>query len=145
VAAVALDADVLIAFLEPSDTQHERAVSELRARMAAGEQLLVGASVYAEVMIRPLERGTDAKVDEFLQAAGAKVLTVDRALARRAAALRARHRSLRLGDALSLASALAHGAQLVTFDQGLRRIATREAHSVEPRSAPAARRPRKRS
>lgn len=68
-AAVALDADVLIAFLDPSDAQHERAVSELRSRMAAGEQLLVGASVYAEVMVRPLERGTDAKVDEFLAAA----------------------------------------------------------------------------
>jgi hypothetical protein len=63
VAAAALDAEVLIAFREPSDAQRERAVSELRARMAAGEQLRVGASVYAEVMVRPLAGGTDAKVD----------------------------------------------------------------------------------
>lgn len=125
-AAVALDADVLIAFLDPSDAQHERASDELRSRLAAGDDLLVGASVYAEVMVRPLERGTDAKVDEFFVAAGVEVSDVDRALARRAAGLRARHRSLRLGDALSLATALTRNADLLTFDPGLRRIATRE-------------------
>jgi predicted nucleic acid-binding protein len=129
VASVALDADVLIAFLDPGDDQHERAVKELRAKLAAGERLLVGASVYAEVMVRPLERGTDAKVDEFLAAARVAVIDVDRALARRAAQLRAQHRSLRLGDALSLATALSREAQLLTFDERLRRIATREARA----------------
>ncbi len=124
---------MLIAFLDPSDAQHERAVSELRSRMTGGEQLLVGASVYAEVMVRPLAQGTDAKVDEFLKAAGAKVLPVDRTLARRAAALQARHRSLRLGDALSLTTALLHDADLVTFDRGLRRIVKREEGSDEAR------------
>jgi hypothetical protein len=64
----------------------------------------VGASVPAEVMVRPLERGTDLKVDEFLDAAKVEVIDADRTLARRAAQLRARHRSLRLGDALSLAT-----------------------------------------
>ena len=94
--------------------------------MAAGEQLLVGASVYAEVMVRPLANGTDATVDEFFTSVSIKLLPVDRALARRGARLRARHSSLRFGDALSLATALAHDAELVTFDQGLRRIAKRE-------------------
>lgn len=125
-ASVALDADVLIAFLDPGDAQHERAVTELRAKVAAGEDLLVGATVYAEVMVRPLERATGEKVDEFLAAAKVTVVDVDRPLARRAAHLRARHRSLRLGDALSLAVALAHGAQLLTFDRRLRRVAERE-------------------
>jgi predicted nucleic acid-binding protein len=106
VASVALDADVLIAFLDLGDAQHARAVKELRAKMAAGESLLLGASVYAEVMIRPLERGTGEKVDEFLAAAKVTVIDADRALARHAVELRARHRSLRLGDALSLAIAL---------------------------------------
>lgn len=125
-APVALDADVLIAFLDPGDAQHERAVEELRAKLAAGERLLVGASVYAEVMVRPLERGSGEKVDEFLAAAKVTVVDLDRALARRAAQLRARHRALRLGDALSLATALSSGAELLSFEQRLRRIAARE-------------------
>ncbi len=125
-AAVALDADVLIAFLDPGDAQHERAVEEIRAKMAAGERLLVGASVYAEVMVRPLERGSGEKVDEFLATANVTVVDLDRALARGAAQLRARHRALRLGDALSLATALSSGAELLSFDQRLRRIAERE-------------------
>lgn len=95
-AAVALDADVLIAFLDPGDAQYQHAVGELRPRLAAGEQLIVGASVYAEVMIRPLQQGTDAKVDEFLDATGTRVLAIDRPLARRAAQLRARHHSCAL-------------------------------------------------
>lgn len=122
---------MLIAFLDPGDTQHERAVKALRAAMEAGASLLLGASVYAEVMVRPLEQGTDAKVDEFLAAASVTIINVDRALARCAAQLRARHRSLRLGDALSLATALARVARLESFDQRLRRIAEREARAAE--------------
>lgn len=125
-APVALDADVLIAFLDPGDAQHERAVEEIRAKMAAGERLLIGASVYAEVMVRPLERGSGQKVDEFLAAAKVTVVDLDQALARRAAQLRAQHRALRLGDALSLATALSSGAELLSFDRRLRRIAELE-------------------
>ena len=125
-ATVALDADVVIAFLDAEDDQHQRAVDELRPRLAAGDDMLVGASVYAEVMVRPVETGSDAKVDEFLDAIGATVLAVDRVVARRAAELRARHRSLRLPDALSLASALASDADLLTLDQRLGRVAERE-------------------
>ncbi len=103
----------------------------LRAKMAAGDRLSIGASVYAEVMVRPLQCGTDKKVDEFLAAAKVTVIDVDRALARRGALLRARHPSLRLGDALSLATALVHGAQLLSLDRRLRRVAEREARSAE--------------
>jgi predicted nucleic acid-binding protein len=126
VAAVALDADVVIAFLDAGDDQHERAVEELRPMLAAGHDVLVGASVYAEVMVRPVQTGSGAMVDEFLDAIGASVVAVDRDVARRAAELRARHRSLRLPDALSLASALASDADLLTLDQRLRRVARRE-------------------
>ncbi len=72
---------MLIAFLDPGDAQHQRAVGELRRRLADAEQLIVGTSVYAEVMIRPLQQGTDAKVDEFLDATGTLVLAVNRSLA----------------------------------------------------------------
>jgi predicted nucleic acid-binding protein len=126
VARVALDADVVIGFLDPSDAQHQRAVEMLEARLAGGDDVLIAATVYAEVMVRPLRHGTDAKVDEFLAAIGARLLDIDRAVARRAAQLRARHGALRLPDALSLATALAAGAELLTLDRGLQRIADRE-------------------
>lgn len=123
---VALDADVVIAFLDAGDDQHARAVELLRPSLGTGEGIVVGASVYAEVMVRPLRQGTGANVDEFLDAVGATVVAVDREVARRAAGLRARHRSLRLPDALSLATALSLDAELLTLDQRLRRAARRE-------------------
>jgi len=123
---VALDADVLIAFLDPADAQHERAVEVLGAHLVRGDDVVIAATVYAEVIVRPLQYGTDTKVDEFLRAIGAKVVDVDRPLARRAAELRARHAALRLPDAHSLATALSSGAELVTFDRGLQRVADGE-------------------
>ena len=48
------------------------------------------------------------------------------------AALRAEHPSLRLPDAMSLATAIANDSTLLTLDKKLRRIARR----VEPRSRP---------
>jgi predicted nucleic acid-binding protein len=123
-ARVALDADVVIGFLDPSDAQHDRAVELLGAHLASGDDILIAATVYAEVIVRPLQHGTDALVDDFLAAIGAHVVAVDRALARRAAELR--HASLRLPDALSLATALASAAPLLTLDRALQRIADRE-------------------
>jgi predicted nucleic acid-binding protein len=123
VARVALDADVVIAFLDPGDDQHMRAVEALRPRLAAGDQLLIGATVYAETIVRPLQRGTDATVDAFLDAAGITVVAVDRAVARRAARLRATYSSLRLPDAMSLATALATDATFLTLDKKLQQLA----------------------
>jgi predicted nucleic acid-binding protein len=122
-ARVALDADIIIAFLDAADDQHDRAVEALRPILAVGEEVIVGASVYAEVMVRPLQRGTEGTVDAFLDATGVTVVAVDRAIAYRAAQLRARHRSLRLPDALPLATALVHDAELLSLDRRLRRIA----------------------
>jgi predicted nucleic acid-binding protein len=124
-ARVALDADIIIAFLDSGDDQHGRAVEVLRPRLTAGEDVLVSASVYAEIMVRPMQRGSDAQVDAFLDAVGATVVSVDRALARRAAELCARHRSLRLPDAFSLATALSSDAELLSLDGKLRRVARR--------------------
>ncbi len=121
-ARVALDADLLIAFLDPGDAQHERAVDELRPRLTDGDELLIGATVYAEVMVRPLQQRSDATVDGFLDAAGVRFVPTDRAIARRAARLRADHSALRLPDAMSLATALGSDATLLTLDKKLQRI-----------------------
>lgn len=124
-ATVALDADVLIAFLDASDDQHQRAIDLLRPRLAAGARIVIAASVYAEILVHPLTRGSDQAIDDFLAAIGADVVAVDRDIARRAAQLRATHRSLRLPDALSLATAHATKADLLTLDQRLQKIARR--------------------
>jgi predicted nucleic acid-binding protein len=125
VARVALDTDIVIAFLDPGDDQHATAVAQLRSRLAAGDQLLAAATVYAESIVRPSQQGTDAAVDEFFDAAGISIVPVDRAVARRAAALRAEHRSLRLPDAMSLATAIVTDSALLTLDRKLRQIARR--------------------
>ena len=124
-ARVALDADIVIAFLDPGDDQHATAVAELRPRLAAGDELLAAATVYAESIARPLQQGTDATVDEFFDAAGISIVPIDRAVARRAAVLRAEHQSLRLPDAMSLATAIVTDSALLTLDKKLRQIARR--------------------
>ena len=124
-ARVALDADIVIAFLDPGDDQHATAVAQLRPRLAAGDQLLAAATVYAESIVRPLQQGTDATVDEFFDAAGISIVPIDRAVARRAAVLRAEHQSLRLPDAISLATAIVTDSALLTLDKKLRQIARR--------------------
>jgi predicted nucleic acid-binding protein len=123
VGAVAPDADVLIGFLDDRDAHHARAVELLGSHLIPGHRLIVGASVYAEVLVGPLRVGRAEEVDAFFAEARIAVVEIDRAVAHRAARLRADHRGLRLPDALALASALASGARLLTFDERLGRIA----------------------
>ena len=120
--SVVLDADVIIGFLDPADAQHARAVRATTPWLSGGHELALSASVYAEILVRPIRRGTDQTVDAFLDAARAQVVPVDAALARQAAFLRARHESLRLPEALSLAAALGRGADFLTLDRRLQRI-----------------------
>lgn len=98
----------------------------LGPHLAGGDKILIGATVYAEVIVRPLQQGAAQKVDEFLAAISARVIDVDRLLARAAADLRARHRALRLPDALALATALTRHAEFLTLDRDLQRIAAKE-------------------
>lgn len=52
------------------------------AGLSAGDELLVGATAHAETIVRPLQQGTDATVDQFLDSAGIAVIpTAARSLA----------------------------------------------------------------
>jgi predicted nucleic acid-binding protein len=115
-----------MAFLDASDAQHQSAVDVVRPRLAAGTQLLIAASVYAAILVRPMQSGSDHIVDAFIAAIGARIVPIDRDIARRAAQLRGSHRALRLPDAVSLATALVSGAELVTLDHRLSKIADLE-------------------
>jgi predicted nucleic acid-binding protein len=124
VAAVALDADVVIGVLHARDSHHAEAVALLRAH--GRDRFVIGACAYAECLVSAVRRGEEWRVDGMLGDAGVELVPVDRTIARRAADLRARHRSLRLPDAFSLATALVREAELLTFDRGLRRVARAE-------------------
>jgi predicted nucleic acid-binding protein len=122
VGEVVLDADVVIGFLERTDAHHADAVTRLRPWLEREHCRLMAASAYAEALVRPIRRGVDRSVEEFVDVGGVEIVPMDRALARRSAQLRARHRTLRLPDAMTLATALEREAELLTFDRALRRI-----------------------
>ncbi len=115
-----LDAGVLIAVLDGGDAHHVGARAALSTRVEQGDRFAVPASVYAEVLVGPYTVGEAAAttVDEFLARLGADIAAADADVARRAAQLRARHRRLRLPDALVIATAQHVGADLLlTTDQ----------------------------
>jgi predicted nucleic acid-binding protein len=121
VGAVALDASVAIGFLDPADAHHDRAVSSLRELDRSS--LMMPASAYSETLVRPLSMGHADRVEQFVDALRIEVVPLDRAIARRAAELRAEQGALRLPDALVLASAQLREARLLTFDDRLSRFA----------------------
>jgi predicted nucleic acid-binding protein len=116
-----LDAGVVIAVLDGSDAHHAPAVRSLTNTAVRGDHLVLPASAYAEVLVGPFKAGEGAvtTVDAFLGRLGTDIAPADAEIARRAAQLRARHPSLRLPDALVIATA-DHGRAdlLITTDAG---------------------------
>jgi predicted nucleic acid-binding protein len=115
-----LDAGVVIAGLDAADAHHAAAASALTAARNRGDSFVLPASAYAEVLVRPAARGntTLARVDAALDAMAIRIADADRDIARRAASLRARHSSLRLPDALVIATAMELEADhLLTTDR----------------------------
>ena len=121
--AIALDADVLIGFFNRDDAHHASARRAVAAAEQSGDRIVIGASVYAEVIVGPLRAGRAEVVDAALAALGVDIVGIDREVARAAADLRARHGKLRLPDAMALAVARHERAELKTFDRRLARIA----------------------
>jgi len=121
-AAVVLDADVVIGLLNADDAHHKRAISRLRE--LADRPLLMAMSTYSEILVGMINEHREEVVEGLLERAPIELVPSSRSIARSAAALRAAHGALRLPDALSLATALERGAELITFDKRLRRIAT---------------------
>ena len=107
-AVVVFDADVLIAYLDRDDAHHSEAVERVRRALEPRTRRLVSAVNYSEVLIGPLQTAGPAgadTVDAMFVRFGIETIQVDMALARRAAALRARTK-LTLPDAYALATAI---------------------------------------
>ncbi len=124
-AVAVFDADVLIGYRNRDDPHHEQAFERVRLTLEPGTRRLISAVNYTELLIGPLQavgpEGADA-VDEMLVRLAIETIEVDMALARRAAAVRARTK-LKLPDAYAIATAiyaekLGHGdVRLESFDE----------------------------
>ena len=122
---IILDARVVIGFLSSQDAHHNAAEAVFVRHRE--DELVLPASVYAEILVGPFRTGaaTVAKVDSFLTDFSIRISSVDAETAKRASFLRSKHQSLRLPDALVLATADALGAsRVLTADQSWPRISS---------------------
>lgn len=103
--AVALDSDAVVGFLDAGDALHQAADSAIR-EVAGDSALVVSAVTYAEVLTGArLGHHDEDLVMSFFSELVSHVHPVDTDIADFAARLRAKHRALRMPDALILATA----------------------------------------
>lgn len=121
--ALILDANVLIALLDRSDAHYEKAVEDVDAADQADRELIVPASAYSEVLVAFARVGRLADARTAIAAMGIVVAALSTDIAEYAAELRATHATLRLGDAVVLATAGLLSGELLTYDQRLKRFA----------------------
>ena len=115
-----LDAGVIIAFLDGDDPHHHAARSALSHALDNAERLSMAASALAECLVGPARRSPKAVevVRTAIDRLPVSVVHLDADIATSAAVLRARHRRLKLPDALVIATAESSGAHhLVTTDR----------------------------
>jgi len=103
--AVVLDSDAVVGFLDRNDALHASADTAIRD-LVGRERLLVSAVTYAEVLTGArLGHHDEKQVKGFFRDLISDVLPVDENVADVAADLRARRKSLRMPDAMILATA----------------------------------------
>jgi len=102
-----LDAGVLIGFLDRNDAHHGSAHRALHEALERGDRLVLPASAYAETLVGPSRRGAAAvaTVRQLLDRVPIDVEPLEPDVAVTAAAIRARHPTLKLPDALVIATA----------------------------------------
>jgi predicted nucleic acid-binding protein len=119
--AVVLDTSVVIGFLFADDAHHRSARQEILDIRHRGDQFVLPASVLAESLIAEyrVSRAAGDELGEELIAAFGPERVVDADVATAAARLCARHRSLRLPDALVIATGVVERATVLTCDKRL--------------------------
>jgi predicted nucleic acid-binding protein len=122
--AVVLDSDAVVAFLDRTDALHQAADAAIR-ELLGKDRLLVSAVTYAEALTGARLGHHDEKhVKGFFSDLVSDILPVDAEVADKAADLRARRTSLRMPDALILATTELHPEAdlLVTGDRAAAKI-----------------------
>jgi predicted nucleic acid-binding protein len=103
--AVVLDSDAVVGFLDRNDALHDAADAAIRD-LVGRERLLVSVVTYAEVLTGArLGHHDERQVKGFFRDLISEVLPVDVDVADAAADLRSRRKSLRMPDAMILATA----------------------------------------
>ncbi|MGH3273552.1 MAG: PIN domain-containing protein [Streptosporangiaceae bacterium] len=104
---VVLDASIVIALFDPQDALHAAASAAARRHRDAADDFLLPASVLAEVLVGAARQGEAELTSRrsAMIAAFGSPYAMDEEVAVAAARRRARHQSLRLPDALVLATA----------------------------------------
>lgn len=119
---IVLDANVLIGFLDSTDSHHETSVSLLERHAVEGFASSV--LTVAESLVHPTAADLQDAVLSSLTRIGLKILPVDASDATALARMRISYR-LRMPDAVALHAALTAGSRLATFDDALSAAAER--------------------
>ncbi|MDZ7577496.1 MAG: PIN domain-containing protein [Candidatus Nanopelagicales bacterium] len=122
---VVLDTSVILGLLDPEDSHHPAALQLLEELRRDAAQVHIPASAFAETLVGAARIGQAEmdRVERFVDLLVDSIVPLDRVIAREAAAIRARHSSIRLPDALVIATARAIGARSIhTADKRWRRI-----------------------
>jgi predicted nucleic acid-binding protein len=120
VGLIHVEAGVIIGFLDRTDVHHDAARAVLAAALHDGNRLAMASSAFAECLVGPARRGdTEIQiVRELVDRLPISIIPLDVGIATGAARLRATHPSLRLPDAVVIATAIEDGAdELVTTDR----------------------------
>ncbi len=121
--ALILDASVLIGLLDAADLHHTRSIEDVEAADREGRTLFAPASAYSEALVAFARAGRIGEARDAIAAMGIAVTPLTAAIAERASELRAGHQSLRLPDAIIVATARELGGELLSYDRGLAQIA----------------------
>ena len=113
---IVLDASVLIAHLDATDSHHERADRLLAA--SGNEELAASVVTMAEVLVGPSRTGTVDRALAALEQLAVTPVPIERATPVRLALLRA-ETGLKLPDCCVLLAAEESGAAVATFDDRL--------------------------
>lgn len=122
---VVLDSCVLLGVLHADDNLHDASSSALTMHHDAGDRFVLSAIVLAEALVRTarVEPAHVATVKSLLGSMLGPVRAVDGEVAAEAARLLAKHKSLRLPDALIIATGIVDEADtILTADKRWARI-----------------------
>jgi predicted nucleic acid-binding protein len=116
-----LDSSVVISFIRSGDAHHASTCAEIRAARLRDDEFVLPATVLAESLVAAFRAGpgTADRMRHELVAFFGAARPADEAVAVAAADLRSRHRSLRLPDALVVATGIVDDGVVLTCDRRL--------------------------